>query len=224
MLAGIFGPKKKTPEEMAKEWKLKLNGEQRNIDRQVRKIQQELKKVEKAAKASAKQGDMVATRMIAREIVHSRVAVKRLIKAKTQINSVQMQLQQQMSQMKLAGSISKSTDVMKHMNRLCRVTEISAVMQQMSAEMTKAGLIEEMVNDTLDDALNDDVSEGEAEEEVNRVIEDVLQDKLGPARVARSGLPQTAQAAAAAQPAEQEVEENDEMDDAFQARLAALRQ
>eukprot|EP00759_Apiculatamorpha_spiralis_P046579 PhF_6_TR42886/c0_g1_i1/m.64975/K12193/VPS24, CHMP3; charged multivesicular body protein 3 len=126
---------------------------------------------------------MVSVRLYAKEILHSRHAVKRLHKAKTQMNSVSMQLQQQMSQMKLAGSLAKSTEVMQHMNSLMRVTEVANAMRTMSAEMTKMGLMEEMINDTLDSALDDDISEGEAEEEVAKVIQDVIQDKLKGSRV-----------------------------------------
>jgi len=45
MLNALLGVKSKTSEEKAKEWKLKLQAESRSMDRQIRKIQQQSKRL-----------------------------------------------------------------------------------------------------------------------------------------------------------------------------------
>jgi division protein CdvB (Snf7/Vps24/ESCRT-III family) len=51
---------------------------------------------------------------------------------------------------KVAGSISKSGEVMKSMNDLMQIDKLQAGMRDLAKEMTKAGLIEEMVDDAMD--------------------------------------------------------------------------
>jgi division protein CdvB (Snf7/Vps24/ESCRT-III family) len=55
-------------------------------------------------------------------ILRSRKAVARLHTSKAQMNSVVMQMQNQLSQQKLMGTLSKSSDIMKAMNRLVKVS------------------------------------------------------------------------------------------------------
>ena len=61
--------------------------------------------------------------------------------------------------MKLAGSIESSTEVMKTMSGLMRIPEMQRTMTNMSKEMMKMGIIEEMMEDTFDSVL-EDVDEG----------------------------------------------------------------
>ena len=58
--------------------------------------------------------------------------------------------------------------VMKEVNNLMRVPELSATMQQMSKEMMKAGMIDEMMGDAIDDALDSEDMEEETDQEVEK--------------------------------------------------------
>lgn len=208
--------------EQAKHWKKALQGEMRGLDRQVRNIQRAELKVKMEAKAAAKKGDVGAVRLLSKEILHSRKACKRLVTAKTQMNSVIMQLEMQASQMKLMGALSRSTEVMTSMNQLIKVTEVGAMMRQMSAEMMRAGLIEEMVGDTLDSALDDDVEEDELDSEVNKVVEEVMTGKMQGARVGTTALPARAAAAPVAED-DQPIAEDEAEDDELAARFASMK-
>lgn len=66
--------------------------------------------------------------------------------------------------------MSKSTEVMKLVNSLMKAPEVAATMQEFSKEMTKAGVMEEMVNDALDSTLDSEDMEEEIEEEVDKVL------------------------------------------------------
>mmetsp|Transcript_50253 Transcript_50253/g.57819 ORF Transcript_50253/g.57819 Transcript_50253/m.57819 type:complete len:227 (-) Transcript_50253:43-723(-) len=221
IVQALFGPPKKSPEEQAKEWIRQLHTEARKVDSQIRKITVAEKKCMMSAKQAAKKDDNVAVRMLSREILHSRKAVKRLYTAKAQMNSVAMQLQQQNSQLKLTGAIQKSTQIMSSMNQLMKVGEIQQIMMGMSKEMTKAGLIDEMVSDTLDSALGDDDNEDELDEEVSKVVQEVVQQKLTGAHVGVGKIPSGKQAVAAVEDAE-EAEDDAEADE-LMAKFQALR-
>ena len=68
----------------------------------------------------------------------------------TQINSALMGLQHQLATIRMAGSIQSSTEVMQAMQKLVKVPEIMQTMRDLSKEMTRAGIIEEMIEETMD--------------------------------------------------------------------------
>ena len=75
---------------------------------------------------------------------------------------------------KIEGSIRASTGIMKDVNSLVRLPELTGTMRELSQELMKAGIIEEMVGDALpDDALLEGEDE-EAETEVDKVLGEVL--------------------------------------------------
>jgi len=183
----LFG-KKPTPEEYVKKWKRELQHEQRNLERTIRSIQMEEQKTKIQVKQLAKKGDkqnLASAKILAKEILRSRKATERLYKSKTQLNSVAMQLTEQMAMMKLSGIMAKSTQVMAAMNNLVKLPQLNKIMMAMSREMEKAGLIEEMMDDVMDD---DEEIEDAADEEVNKIVEEITMG-VKTARVATGDLP-----------------------------------
>ncbi|KAG0050985.1 Vacuolar protein-sorting-associated protein 24 [Gryganskiella cystojenkinii] len=204
----FFG--KKTPEEMVRKWRQEINAQQRALDRQKRGIETEEAKAKKLIKQIAKKGDIKTCRMLAKELVRTRRQKDRIVTSKAQLNSISMQLQHQLATLKIAGTLQKSSEVMSMVNSLVKLPEISMQMQEMTREMMKAGLIDEMVQDTME-AMDDDEIEEEAEEEVNNVLFQITDGLLGEATVAAGSLP-----------AEEEEEEEPALDD-MQRRLEALK-
>jgi len=128
--------------------------------------------------SQAKQGAAEA-RIFARELIRVRKQAARLHTSKAQLQSVQMQVSEAFSVRKIEGSLKASTSIMKDVNTLVRLPELTGTMQELSQELMKAGIIEEMVGDSLP---NDELLEGEDEEaetEVDKVLGEVLKGKLG---------------------------------------------
>ena len=138
-------------------------------------IEREQKKIEKSIKEAAKRGDTGTAKMLAKEIVRSRKAVNRLHNTKAQMNSVTMQMENQMAQQKVTGHLQKSAEVMKMMNKLTKTEQVRDSMQKMQEEMMKAGLLEEMVDDAMG-ALDGDDDEEAADEEVMKVFQEFALD------------------------------------------------
>merc|ERR1711920_391881 len=191
-----------------------MRGEARKLDRQINKIQREEQKVKQSIKSAAKRGDMSTAKMLAKEIVGSRKAVSRLHTSKAQMNSVVMQMQNQLGQQKVMGTMAKSSEVMASMNRLVKVEGISEVMQNMQKEMLKAGIIEEMVDDTME-GLQAEEDEDAADEEVERVMQELNADTF-----ANSHSAPTKQVEQAAEAEDGEEEETMEQ---MRSRLEQLR-
>ena len=123
------------------------------------------------------------TRTFAKELIRIRKQSSRLATSKAQLQSVQMQVNEAFSVRKIEGSIKASTGIMKDVNTLVRLPELTGTMRELSQELMKAGIIEEMVGDSLPD---DDLLEGEdeeAESEVDKVLGEILQGKLPKAKV-----------------------------------------
>ena len=67
---------------------------------------------------------------------------------------------------------------MKNVNALVRLPELTGTMRELSQELVKAGIIEEMVGDALPDNELLEGEDEEAETEVDKVLSEVLKDKL----------------------------------------------
>lgn len=110
--------------------------------------------------------------------------------------------------LKVTGSLEKSTEIMKLSNNLIRLPQMSRSMKDMSKELmkvrqtwlTQAGILEEMMNDTLEaGAFGEDQEEleEEAQAEVDQVLNELTDGasphltpgKLGQA-ASTSNLPQ----------------------------------
>eukprot|EP00771_Trimastix_marina_P001170 gnl/Trimastix_PCT/2223.p1 GENE.gnl/Trimastix_PCT/2223~~gnl/Trimastix_PCT/2223.p1 ORF type:complete len:212 (+),score=49.70 gnl/Trimastix_PCT/2223:40-675(+) len=209
---GLFG-KSKTPRELAREWKLKLRHEDRSIDRQLRAITMEENKTKKMVKDAAKRGEMDGARLLARELVNARKAKERFYMSKAQINSAILGLQHQMAMIRVVGGIQKSTEVMSAMNSLVRVPEIAQSMATLSREMTRAGIIEETVDDAFESALGEPDDEIAADAEINKVMDEIL--------TAAPSAPVHAMPQATAVPAATEAQNKEEEE--LRSRLNALR-
>ena len=123
------------------------------------------------------------TRIFAKELIRIRKQSSRLATSKAQLQSVQMQVNEAFSVRKIEGSVKASTSIMKEVNGLVRLPELTGTMNELSRELMKAGIIEEMVGDSLPD---DELLEGEDEEaeiEVDKVLGEILQGKLPKAKV-----------------------------------------
>ena len=104
-------------------------------------------------------------RLLAKEIVASRRTVARLHENKAQMNSVSMMLTEQLATLRSVGHLEKSAEVLAAMNGLVRHADVRDSMREMSKEMAKSGLIEELVNDALEDVNGVDDLEAETDAE-----------------------------------------------------------
>ena len=138
-LMGLFG-KSPDPKDQVNDWTKKLRKEGNQIERQINGIKREEAKVTKSLKDAAKKGDKDVCKILAKEIVNSRKSVNKLYAAKANINSVSMQMKNQLAMVKVAGSLQQSTEVMKTMQQLVKLPEIQKTMMEMSREMMKAGV------------------------------------------------------------------------------------
>lgn len=152
-----------------KDWGHKIRKEGYQLDRQVRAIKNEEEKVKRTLKQAATKGDKDTCKILAKEIVNSRKAVNRIYSTKAHLNSIQLQMKNQLATLRVAGALEKSTEVMVAMQNLVRLPEIANVMREMSKEMMKAGIIEEMLDETMESVDDTEELEEEVQAEVDKV-------------------------------------------------------
>jgi len=168
-------------------------------------------------------------RDFARELIRTRKTSNRLETAKAQLSSVQMQVNEAFALRKIEGSIRASVGIMKDVNTLVRLPELGQTMQELSVELMKAGIIEEMVGETLPEEMDDEDELGEAEGEVDRVLGEILRDRMDKTGALPSvPLPKEREKVPAQQQQQQVEEDEDEEDteammDQMRNRLEALR-
>lgn len=156
-----------------------MRKESYQIDRQIRAIQREEDKVKKSLKDATKTGDKDVCKILAKEVIRARKACTKLHTSKAHLNSVTLQMKNQLATIRVAGSISKSTEVMQAMQALVKVPEVAATMRELSKEMMKAGIIEEMLDETLDSMEDSEEMEEEADEEVEKILWEVTAGQMG---------------------------------------------
>ncbi|KAJ4406642.1 Vacuolar protein-sorting-associated protein 24 [Neurospora sp. IMI 360204] len=231
-LRSFFAPP--DPQAQMRKCNTLLRSNMRKIDRdiaQVKQVETKTKNLILAADrraqknpAQRKQAEK-EVRDFARELIRARKTTARLITSKAQLNSVQMQVNEAFALRKIEGSIRASVKIMKDVNTLVRLPELAGTMQELSVELMKAGIIEEMVGEQLPIDVDLEDEEYEAEGEVDKVLGEILKDRMEKT----GGLPSVPEPSQKLpqqpQHAEEEPEEEDTeaMMDQMRNRLEALR-
>lgn len=141
---------------------------------------------------------MDTCKVLAKEVLHARKAINKIYTSKAHLNSVLLQMKNQLGELirdfvavvivdcilatlRVAGSLSKSTEVMQAMQRLIRTPEIAHTMQELSKEMMKAGIIEEMLDETMDVFEDTEEMEEAAQSEIDKVLYEITKGEIGKA-------------------------------------------
>lgn len=127
-----------------------------------------------------------------------------------------MQVNEAFAVRKIEGSLKASTSIMKDVNTLVKLPELTGTMRELSQELVKAGIIEEMVSDSLPDSELLEGEDDEAEDEVEKVLSEILKDKLPAEKPADLVAPPNAEE-------EEEEEDQEELLHQMRGRLEALK-
>lgn len=182
-------------------------------------IQQAAKRADKTP--SQKTQAIFEAKTFAKELIRIRRQRTRISSSKAQLESVQMQINEAFTIRKIQGSMKVSTDIMKSVNSLVKLPELMGTMQEISQELMKAGIIEEMISDTLDTQDILDNEDEEVDAEVDKVLGEVLNNKMDQTAATPAHIP--AGPVTASAETEEEEEDTEEVLAAMRGRLEALR-
>ncbi|XP_017468294.1 PREDICTED: charged multivesicular body protein 2a [Rhagoletis zephyria] len=169
----LFG-KKISPDEMLRKNQRALNRAMRDLDRERMKMEQQEKKIIADIKRMAKEGQMDAVKIMAKDLVRTRRYVKKFMLMKANIQAVSLKIQTLKSQNTMAQAMRGVTKAMQNMNRQMNLPQIQKILHEFEKQSEIMDMKEEMINEAMDDAMED---EGD-EEETDAVVAQVL-DELG---------------------------------------------
>eukprot|EP01004_Peranema_trichophorum_P007809 NODE_6582_length_868_cov_55.198658_g5986_i0.p1 GENE.NODE_6582_length_868_cov_55.198658_g5986_i0~~NODE_6582_length_868_cov_55.198658_g5986_i0.p1 ORF type:complete len:213 (-),score=50.27 NODE_6582_length_868_cov_55.198658_g5986_i0:157-795(-) len=205
----IFGSRK-TPEQMMREYKRTLDRTIRELERERTKLQQQEKKLVVDMKKMAKQNQMDAVRIMAKDLVRTRRYITKFYRMKAEMQAVSLRLQTMKSTQTMVNAMKGVTKAMISMNSKMNLPAMQRVMMEFEKQNEMMTMKEEIMNDTIDDVMNE---EGDEEEETEEMISQVL-DEIGLDFNQKIGAPD----GAIGNPKEEVPEEDD-----LQARLDRLR-
>lgn len=219
----IFG-KKKTPAELLRENKRMLDKSIREIERERQGLQAQEKKLINEIKKVAKQGQMGAVKIMAKDLIRTRHQITKFYALKSQLQGVSLRIQTLKSTQAMGEAMKGVTKAMGQMNRQMNLPALQKIMREFEMQNEKMEMVSEVMNDAIDDALEGDEEEEETEELVSQVLDEIgidINSELVKAPATAVAKP----VAAGKVPAQAEAAGGPDggIDDDLQARLDNLR-
>ncbi|KAH9405986.1 PREDICTED: charged multivesicular body protein 2a-like [Rhagoletis zephyria] len=215
----LFG-KRKTPEQMLRENQRALNKAMRDLDRERAKMEAQEKKLIADIKKMAKDNQMDAVKIMAKDLVRTRRYVKKFILMRANIQAVSLKVQTLRSQNAMAMAMRGVTRALQNMNRQMNLPQIQKIMHEFERQSDMMDMKEEMMSEAIDDVIGDEEDEEESDVVVTQILDELgvqLNQKLGELPTANSTIGATAQAN------KQQIPVAADADADLQARLENLR-
>jgi len=220
-MQALFG-KKKTPEQMLRQHQRTLNKSIRDLDRERTKLEGQEKKVINDIKKMAKEGQMDAVKIMAKDLVRTRRYVKKFILMKANLQAVSLKIQTLRSNHAMANAMKGCAKTMATMNKQLKLPQIQKIMMEFEKQSEIMDMKEEMMNDAIDDVMGDEDDDEESDAIVGQVLDELglgLTDQLSELPgAAGNKLPTGQKAPSGAQAVAAGGEDDD-----LQARLDNLR-
>lgn len=186
----LFG-KRISPEEMMRKNQRALNKAMRDLDRERMKMEQQEKKIIADIKKMAKEGQMDAVKIMAKDLVRTRRYTKKFMLMKANIQAVSLKIQTLKSQNTMAQAMQGVTKAMQSMNRQMNLPQIQKILHDFEKQSEIMDMKEEMINDAMDDAMEDEGDEEETDAVVSQVLDELglqLNDQLSDLPTASGSL------------------------------------
>ncbi|CAI0473266.1 unnamed protein product [Linum tenue] len=222
----LFG-NRKTPAELLRENKRMIDKSIRDIERERQGLQTQEKKLIAEIKKNAKNGQMGAVRVMAKDLIRTRHQIEKFYKLKSQLQGVSLRIQTLKSTQAMGEAMKGVTKAMGQMNRQMNLPSLQKIMQEFERQNEKMEMTSEVMGDAIDDALDGDEEEEETDELVSQVLDEIGIDINNEVLVNAPSAAVSVPAAKNKVPAQAESTGNHEdtggLDDDLQARLDNLR-
>ncbi|CAJ1027956.1 Snf7, putative [Leishmania lindenbergi] len=201
-----------TPQERMRAYKRQLDRTCRDLDRERTKLSTQERQILMEMKKMAKQDQVDAVRIMARDLVRTRKYNQKMYRMRTQIQGVSLRIQTMQSSVQMADAMKGVTKAMRSMNNKMNIPEMQKIMREFEKQNEMMGMKEDMMNDAVDEVMDDDgMEEEETEQEIQKVMDEAgleFRTKVG---VTDTALPQKS------------TETQADTDEQLDARLAALK-
>lgn len=170
-MGNIFG-KEKPLKEQLRENKRMITRAVRELDRETRSLQREEQRLTLEIKKMARENQMKAVKIMARDLVRTRQYVTKFVEMRSQLQGCALKLQTVKTHAAMAEAMASTAKAMSRMNKAVDVPAINKMMAEFERENMKSEMMQEMMGDAMDDVMDND------EEEEDRIVGQVL-DEIG---------------------------------------------
>lgn len=169
----LFG-KQKTVKEIIREQKRAIDKSGMEIDREIRKLQNQEARLKIEIKQTARAGHADTARVQARSLVQTRAQIKKLSQMKATLQSVGVTIQTMSSQQAVAEAMKGCSRAMRRMNRQIDVQSMQKIMVDFERQTGIMEMKEEIMEDVMSDLNPDaDLEEEETDSIINQVFEEI---------------------------------------------------
>ncbi|KAI5807074.1 Snf7-domain-containing protein [Geopyxis carbonaria] len=166
-----FG-RRQTPAERLRKHQRSLEKAQRELDRERIKLENQEKKLITDIKKSAKNGQMGACKIQAKDLVRTRKYVQKFAQMKTQLQAVSLRIQTVRSNEQMMQSMKGATSLLSTMNKSMNLPALQRIAMEFEKENDIMDQREEMMGDAIDEVTGLD-DEEETDEVVNQVLDEI---------------------------------------------------
>ncbi|CAD6505441.1 BgTH12-00932 [Blumeria graminis f. sp. triticale] len=177
-----FG-KRITPAEQLRKHQRSLEKAQRELDRERIKLENQEKKLVQEIKKSAKNGQMGACKIQAKDLVRTRRYIDKFYAMKTELQAISLRIQTVRTNEQMMQAMKGATCVLGNMNRSMNLPALQRIAMEFEKENDIMDQRQEMMDDAIDDATGLE-DEADGEEIVEQILEEIgvdLKESMGEA-------------------------------------------
>ncbi|KAF9683037.1 hypothetical protein SADUNF_Sadunf05G0170500 [Salix dunnii] len=162
--------KKPSPKEVLRDSKREMQHATRGIEKEIRALQLEEKKLVLEIKQTAKTGNDAATKILARQLIRLRQQIANLQGSRAQMRGIATHTQAMHAQSSVAVGLKGASKAMEAMNKQMAPAEQMKVIKEFQKQSAQMDMTTEMMSEAIDDALDNDEAEEETEELTNQLL------------------------------------------------------
>ncbi|KAJ5527423.1 ESCRT-III subunit protein did4 [Penicillium tannophilum] len=167
-----FG-KRMTPAERLRKHQRALDRTQRELDRERTKLENQEKKLVQDIKKSAKNGQINACKIQAKDLVRTRRYIQKFYQMRTQLQAISLRIQTVRSNEQMMQSMKGATMLLGSMNRQMNLPALQRIAMEFERENEVMDERQEMMDDAIDEATGMEGEEEEGEDIVKEVLDEI---------------------------------------------------
>lgn len=171
-MGNVFG-KEKPLKEVLRENKRMITRAVRELDRERASLEKEEKRMVLEIKQYAKQGQMTAVKIMAKDLVRTRQYITKFIEMRSHLQGCALKLQTVKSHQAMASAMMSTSKAMMKMNKAVDVPAINKMMREFEKENMKSEMMQEMMGDAIDDVMDADANAEEEDQIVGQVLDEI---------------------------------------------------
>ncbi|KAE8307847.1 Snf7-domain-containing protein [Aspergillus transmontanensis] len=167
-----FG-KRMTPAERLRKHQRALDRTQRELDRERTKLENQEKKLVQDIKKSAKNGQIGACKIQAKDLVRTRRYIQKFYQMRTQLQAISLRIQTVRSNEQMMQSMKGATMLLGSMNRQMNLPALQRIAMEFERENDIMDQRQEMMDDAIDEATGMEGEDEDSEDIVKEVLDEI---------------------------------------------------